>query len=508
MDPVQVSFLTGPSDCNPAAFVVLCESAGSKPRIALPGRKKLFTETDMQTSKQEAKLHHALITVLFMASVMFTSLVLLHAGPKVPLVLGCLAAGLTAWHLGYTWEEILGGMIDGISGSIEAILILLLIGMLVGSWIAAGTVPALICLGLRLVSARVFLPATMLICLVVAFAIGSWGTVGTIGLAFMGIGLALKVPAPLTAGAIVSGSYMGEVISPLSDATNLASASVGESVLPVVKKMLPAAMTAGVISFVIFAAQGLRLSPSVDADSLVEQNIRPLLESLHSQFRISPLCLLPAAVIIFCIILRIPAIPSMLSGALAGMLTAIFLQGKGAGDVFSCACSGYVSASGNDTVDQLLSAGGLDGMLEPVSIILLAMAFGGIMIRSRQMEALVRPVSEHLRTAGSLSAAAVITCALMNIILPDQYLAISMPGQMYAGSFDRKHLSRSQLGAVILGGGAVTSPLVPWNTCGIYCMSILSVHPLVYAPCAYFSLILPAVTVLFWALQGRKHSES
>ena len=185
--------------------------------------------------KREAKLYHALITVGVMAVIMFTAIVLFDATPHIPLVLGCLAAGLVAVSLGYSWEEILEGMIEGITDSLEAILILLLIGVLVGAWIAAGTVPTMICYGLKLVSPGIFLPATMLICLLTAFAIGSWGTVGTIGLAFMGIGLALDIPAPLVAGSVISGAYMGEVISPLSDATNLAAAVAGENVFRIVK---------------------------------------------------------------------------------------------------------------------------------------------------------------------------------------------------------------------------------------------------------------------------------
>ncbi|MBQ7370407.1 MAG: hypothetical protein IJW67_00750, partial [Blautia sp.] len=161
------------------------------------------------SEKRTPKLQHALITVGFMIVVMFISIVVFQISPHIPLVFGCMAAGLVSWYLGYTWDEILEGMIEGITNSLEAILILLLIGMLVGSWIAGGTVPTMICFGLQIVSLSVFLPATMLICLMVAFVIGSWGTVGTIGLALMGIGLALQIPGPLVAGVVISGAYMG-----------------------------------------------------------------------------------------------------------------------------------------------------------------------------------------------------------------------------------------------------------------------------------------------------------
>jgi NhaC family Na+:H+ antiporter len=210
------------------------------------------------------------------------------------------------------------------------------------------------------------------------------------------------------------------------------------------------------------------------------------------------------AVVIICILAKLPAIPSMLAGSLAGALIAIFVQGKGAGEVLSCACSGFVSSSGNEMIDRLLSAGGLQAMMESVSIIILAMSFGGIMRKTGQMEALVRPVTSRLRRDGSLSAAVVLTCFLMNFVLPDQYLSISMPGQIYADSFDRRGISRERLGAVILGGGAVTSPLVPWNTCGIYCMTMLSVPTFAYAPFVFFGLLLPVVTILFSCFTHRR----
>ena len=452
--------------------------------------------------KKEAKLYHALIPVAVMAVIMFAAVVLFDSTPHIPLVLGCLTAGLVAVRLGYNWNEILEGMIEGITDSLEAILILLLIGMLVGSWIAAGTVPTMIYYGLKIVSPGIFLPATMLICLLVAFTIGSWGTVGTIGLAFLGIGLALDIPAPLTAGAVISGAYMGEVVSPLSDATNLAAAVVGENVLRIVRRILPAALTGGLISLALYTLYGLRFAGG--STGVVESSIHPLLEGLRGHFRITPAALLPMALVVVCILRRLPAIPSMLAGGLFGMLQGLFLQGLTAGDVFTYAYFGYVSRTGHEMLDTLLSAGGMEGMLEPISVILIAMAFGGIMKKTRQMEALVRPVISRLRTAGGMGALTVLSCVFMNAVLPDQYLGISMPGQMYGQAYDERGMSRSRLGATLLGGGAVTSPLIPWNTCGIYCMSILAVRPAAYAPYAFYGMILPVVTIAAGFVSGKR----
>ena len=185
------------------------------------------------------------------------------------------------------------------------------------------------------------------------------------------------------------------------------------------------------------------------------------------------------------------------------MLMALILQRRDPGSVINCACSGYVSESGIPLVDELLTAGGLEGMLEPVSIILIAMSFGGIMKKSRQMDALVYPIVSRLHTAGQMTALTVVTCFFMNVILPDQYLSISMPGQMYESAAARLGISKEKMAATLLGGGAVTSPLVPWNTCGIYCMTILGISPVRYAPYAFSGMLLPVITILLSIRKSR-----
>lgn len=454
--------------------------------------------------KKEAKLYHALITVVLMIIIMFTAIVKYNAEPQIPLVFGCLIAGLVSLWIGYSWEEILEGMIAGITNSLEAVLILMLIGMLVGSWIACGTVPTMIYYGLMIVSPKIFLPATMLISLLVAVAIGSWGTVGTIGLAFMGIGIALNIPAHLVAGAVISGAYMGEIVSPLSDATNLTAAVVGEDIFKIVKRVLISGIIVAVIAVVMYAVVGMKYAGGNAAE--VQANIQPLLENISAQFDISPLALVPMVIMIICIFLKLPAIASMLIGSIAGMIGAVLMQGADIGEVLSCAFSGYVSQSGNEMIDNLLTAGGMEEMLNSISIIIIAMSFGGIMQHTKQMEALVKPVVSRLKSEGSLGLATVLTGIGMNIILPDQYLGISMPGQMYSEEYEHRKIEKDKLATTLLGGGAVTSPLIPWNTCGIYCMTILGVAPLRYAPYAFFCLIMPIVTIIMDWIDGiRNH---
>ena len=457
-----------------------------------------------ERAHREVKIYHALIPVAVVAVTVFCAIVLFDTGPQIPLTFGCLAAGLVAAHLGFAWEEILQGMIRGITESLEAVLILLMIGMLAGSWIAAGTVPTLIWYGLHLVNAGAFLPAAMGVCALVAFAIGSWGTVGTMGLAFMGIGISLGIPVPLAAGAVISGAYMGEVISPLSDATNLAAAVAGENVFSIVKRILPKAAAAGILSVILYTAAGIRCGAG--GAEAVSGGIAPMLESLETNFHITPLAFLPFALVLVCIIRKVPAIPSMLFGAMAGMAEAVLLQKASPGSVLSCAYSGYVCESGNTLMDDLFTAGGMESMLEAVCVILIAMAFGGIMKETRQMDALVKPLFSGIRRAGALKGLTVITCFLMNAVLPDQYLAISMPGQMYGDEYQRRGISRTELGAVLLGGGAVTSPLIPWNTCGVYCSTILQVKTASYLRYSFYGIILPLIVIGAGLISHRKET--
>ncbi len=446
---------------------------------------------------RRTRFRQAFISIASMVVLIFTCVVGFGSEPQVPLVFGTLVAGLVASWIGYTWDEMLEGMVEGIVPSIEAILILLLIGMLVGVWIASGTVPTMIFYGLHLISGRFFLVTTTLICTVVSLAIGSWGTLGTVGLAFMGIGLALNVPAPMVAGCIVSGAYCGEIISPLSDATNLTAAVVGRSVFDIMKRTLGLALVALALTEAAYLVLGLGFDGG--QSGAISANIDPILSGLTSAFTISPICLTPMLVMVGCIVAKLPAIPSMLLGIISGMLVAWGVQDAGMSVVIDSCFEGYVSASGNELIDQLLTAGGMMSMTNAVTIVLIAMAFGGLMERTGQMRALVGPLMMRINSTAAMTAVTVASCVAMNVVLPDQFLGISVPGQMFSEEYDRRGMTHVDLGRTLLAGGAVTSPLIPWNTCGIYCSSILGVGAMSYAPYAFLSLGLPVLMVLYAA---------
>ncbi len=448
----------------------------------------------MPSKHKATQFHHALISVCSMAAIVLACVVGFGGEPQVALVFGCAIAGIVAAVCGYSWDEILEGLVKGIVPSLEAVLILLLIGMLIGVWIAAGTVPALIYYGLQIINARFFLVAAFVICTIVSFPIGSWGAVGTVGLAFMGIGLSLGLPAPLVAGAIISGSYFGGNVSPLSDSDNLVAAIVNRSVFDVVRAVTPASYISFAIAAILYTVVGLQIGGDGAAD--VAASIQPLLSGLSDAFAITPIALAPLVIMVACIALKVPAIPSMLIGAVVGMVVAVPLQGESLASLVNISFAGYESSTGFEVLDGLLSAGGLSSMMNTISIIVIAMAYGGLMQSTGQMQALISPMVRHIKRKGSLRALTVVSCVFMNAVLPDQYLGISVPGQMYAEEFDKRGVDRGDLGTCLLAGAGATSPLIPWNTCGIYCAGLLGIGAMSYLTSSFFCLLFPVVTIV------------
>lgn len=457
--------------------------------------------TDKEVSSlKPVRFIYPVISLVILIVAMVYTVVFHDGGPQIPLVVGCVAAGAVAMIIGYRWNQIIEFMIKGVSQSIEALLILLLIGILVGVWIASGTVPSMVYYGLGILSAKFFLPAAVLICGIVSFAIGAWGTLGTVGIALMGIGVALGLPAPMVAGCIISGSYFGDAVSPLSDATNLCAAVVGRDVFAVVKiRIVPVLLSFG-LAVVLYLVVGMVLS-SEGGD--VSASVEPLRQDLASVYNITPWCLIPMAVIIICILAKVPAIPSMIAGIITGIIVAMLAQGAALADLLMIGVDGNVSETDVELLDTLLTAGGTASMMNTISIIFIAMAFGGIMQRSGQMQALVAPIVNRIKAFSVMNGFTVICCVLMNIVLPDQYLGMSVPGQMLQEEYDKRGYSRVMLSTGMVGG-AVSSALIPWNTCGIYCLTVLGISALQYATCAYFNLVCIAMIIIWGFFAARK----
>lgn len=452
--------------------------------------------------KRDFPLSLALCSLGLTVVLMIVCLAIFHTVPQIPLLFGCAVAAGVGLIRGCKPRDIATGVIQSIRRSLEAICILLLIGALIGVWIAAGVVPAMVYYGLQIISPRWFLVGAMFVCAMISMVLGSWGTAGTVGLAFMGMAHAMGVPLPLTAGAVISGSYVGDKLSPLADTTNLAAAVAEEKIFTCIRHIFKISAPLFLLSLGIYGLLGLQY----DGEAVQAGQLADIIRVLEDSFRIEPLCLLPLLILLVCMLIRIPAIPSLAAGILSGGIYGLLAQHRSVSDLLRCVLRGYVSHSDNTIVDELLSAGGIMSMWYTVSIVLLAMSLGGIMEQTGQMDALVSPLLKRARGFAPLMTATVLTSVCTNILLPDQYIAITLPGRMYASAFDQRGFRRKDLALSIGVGGALTSALVPWNTCGTFMAGILGVSTLHYLPFAFYNWAMPLAVVVYAVFhQKRKH---
>lgn len=418
-----------------------------------------------------------------------------HSIPvPIPLIAATAVAAIIAWRQGLAWRAIEESFLRGIMLALGACLILIVIGILIGTWILGGVVPTMVYFGLKLISPSVFLVATCGICAIVSLASGSsWATAGTVGVAMIGVGSGLGVPLPMVAGAIVSGAYFGDKMSPLSDTTNLAAAVAGTDLFSHVRHMGYTTLPALAIALLIYGLLGRRF-----ADGQMDtKGVTEILATLDANFTISPWLLVVPGIVLLLVIKRMPALPALVIGAVAGGVCAIAVQGAAVSQVLLVSNDGYTAATGVPAVDELLTRGGLASMFPTLAIIITAMCFGGIMERSGMLESLAGVILQFAKSTGSLIAATLGTCVGMNIIAPDQYLSIVVPGRMYRDAYKRAGLHPKNLSRALEDAGTLTSPLIPWNTCGAYMTATLGVFSLAYLPYAFLNLICPLISLIY-----------
>lgn len=456
--------------------------------------------------KREAKLWEALLPVIATILILMWSVLteqklggLTFFGwgqdVHIPLVFGALiTAGMAVVRLGYTWKEIEEGIISSIAGTMQAIIILAIIGMIIGTWIQGGIVPTLIFYGLKILSPGIFLIATCLLCCVVSLATGSsWTTAGTVGIALMGVGAGLNIPAAMTAGAIISGAYFGDKMSPLSDTTNLAPAMAGANLFDHVKHMVYTTGTSMVIALVGFGILGTRYA----GQALDTTAINEILGLMSSNFVITPwLLLVPLAVIIM-VAMKVPAIPGLFAGTLLGGLAGILIQKKPISAVLEAMQYGVTSETGNTVLDELLTRGGLQSMMWTISLIMCALTFGGILEKTGMLEVIAQRILRFAKSTGSLVTATILTSIFTNVLAGDQYLSIVLPGKMYKEEFHKRGLAPRNLSRCLEDAGTLTSPLVPWNTCGATMTTYLGVPTIDYLPYCFLNLVNPLVSIVF-----------
>ncbi len=447
-----------------------------------------------QPAQREIKLGVALIPVLFLIGALALVISVYHLSPHMPLIAAAgVAAGVAMLH-GISWKEVQDGMVHGITLAMSAILILMVVGTMIGTWILGGVVPAMIFYGLKVLSPGIFLVATMIICSIVSLGTGSsWSTAGTVGVALIGVGSALGIPLPIVAGAIISGAYFGDKMSPLSDTTNLAPAVAGTDVFSHVRHMVYTTVPSYTIALVIYGIIGMRYA----GGHLDTSGIDVMLQTMQDTFIVHPALLLPPALIIVMVVKKIPPLPALLGGTVLGGILAVLMQSNTLADVVAAAHSGYVSQTGVPAVDDLLTRGGLMSMMETVALIMCALCFGGIMERTGMLEVIARSLLKMVKGTGSLVAVTIFSCIGMNAVASDQYIAIVIPGRMYKNAYEKQRLHPKNLSRALEDAGTLTSPLIPWNSCGAFMGATLGVNPLLYLPYAFMNLLNPVVSIFY-----------
>jgi NhaC family Na+:H+ antiporter len=448
----------------------------------------------MDEKNNQIPLHVALIPVVFLVGILFLAIGFLKQDPHIPLICASAVAAIIAVIYKFTWKETLDGMLHGINLAMGAILILIVIGTLIGTWMLGGIVPTMIYYGLTILSPGIFLAASLLICSIVSLGTGSsWSTAGTVGVALIAVGKGLGIPAPLVAGAIISGAYFGDKMSPLSDTTNLAPAVAGTDVFTHIRHMIYTTVPSYAISLIAFSLIGLKYA----GRSMDTGNIDIILSTIKANFNVHPVLLLAPVLVIAMVIKRIPPLPALLGGTALGGIVALVFQSSTLTNVFQAAQSGYISETGVKMVDDLLSRGGLLNMMSTVALIICALSFGGIMEKTGMLSTIARALLKRVKRPGSLIATTIFSSIGMNILASDQYMAIVIPGRMYKNAYEQMGLHPKNLSRCLEDSATLTSPLIPWNTCGAFMGATLGVYPLLYLPFAFLNLLNPLISIFY-----------
>ncbi|NLR92902.1 Na+/H+ antiporter NhaC [Flammeovirga agarivorans] len=471
----------------------------------------------MSSQQKQPSLLESIIPIIFLVILLGANVMVfgddgLAGSNQIALLLATAVVGIIAFfRLKMSFDTLMNGVVDSISAAMSSILILLMIGALSGAWLLSGIVPAMVYYGLQILNPTIFLVATVIICAIVSVATGSsWSTIATVGIALLGIGKALGMPEGLVAGAIISGAYFGDKMSPLSDTTNLAPAVAGTDLFTHIRYMVYTTLPSFTIASILFLIIGFGYDSEISQD-----NVKSVLVALDKAFYISPVLFVVPAIVVFMIIKKVPALPALFVGTLTGAIIGIFLQPTAvtviAGGetgwqatymVFMKAMyEGFSIESDNQIVSELLGSSGMAGMLGTIWLIIVAMGFGGAMEVTGMLEKITSTIIKNVTSETGLFASVAGTCIFFNTTASDQYLSIVVPGKMYAEAFKEKGLAPENLSRTLEDTATVTSVLVPWNTCGVAQSSVLGVATMAYLPYCFFNLLSPIMTVLFAAFK-------
>ncbi len=411
----------------------------------------------------------------------------------IPLLAAAVIASLFGIYFGYTWADLQKGIFDSVSRINVAIFILLLVGALIGVWILAGTIPTIIYWGLKLISPSAFLATSYLLCIIASVMTGSsFGTMGTLGIALLGIGQTLGYPLPLVVGAIVSGSYFGDKMSPTSSSTNIASSVCEVDLFTHIGSMMWTTIPAAVVSVIFYALMGMHYSGIITAG-----NIPLILQTIKSTFNLSLWTLIPPIGLLILAYRRFPAVPLLAVCIAAGAILAWLLQGKTMLAIGNSMVAGYVGKSTLPALDNLLNRGGINSTQGTIMLLISAVTLGGILETTKVLEVLVEATLKWAKNTGRLIIAVLFASYLMTIGTGSQSVAMIIPGRAYASVFKERGLNMKVLSRTVEDGGCLATPLIPWSVHGFYILGILGISAWKYAPYAIFNWIVPVFSIIY-----------
>lgn len=409
------------------------------------------------------------------------------------LIIGLVIVCFATRRLGYSFDEMIQMMVNGLSRSMSALFIFIMIGAVIGSWMEAGTVPALIYYGLKLLSPKIFLPAGLIICSIMSVACGtSWGTLGTVGVALIGIGESLGMPLPLVAGMIVSGACFGDKMSPISETTNLAPISAEADLYDHIRAMMYTTIPTFIICLVAYTLLGFKYGGS----SMDLSQVKIIQDTLTANFNISIIVLLPVVVTLGLSLMKYPALIAMTAGVFTGGLVAVIFQGSTLANILNVVNYGFKIDTGILLVDKLLNRGGIQGMMWTLSMSLIIIGLGGILDEAGYLPVMVEKMTKVIKKPASLVTAAIATTFGNCMATGDSYMPIILTGKLYGRAFDKAGIARSMLSRCSEEGGTLAVPIIPWSVTAGFFSGTLGVSCADYAPYALLNWINPLLSIV------------
>lgn len=458
--------------------------------------------------KKELTIGMSVIPIVALIISAALSIFIWKAGMHFPLIIGVIFAAFVAKLGGWDWDEIQNMMVRGVSRALPAVFILLIIGMIVGSWIASGVIPTIIYYGLSILKPELFVPLVALITGIVSVTLGSsFTSIATIGLAFMVIGEGLGFAPGLVAGAVISGAYFGDKLSPVSDTTNIAPAMAETDLFSHIKHMLWDTLPAFFLSIVLYWIVSNSGAAGAGADANVIDTMK---SGLNDLFIIHPLLLFMPVLTIVLMVLRTPAIPALMGVSLLGGLLAIFVQGTSVSSIIQIMTSGFTVDSGVKALDSLLNRGGMMSMLGTVGLLIIATSLGGILEETGSFEVLTRKMMAKVNSAGTLISSTILSTFVVAFASGAQFLAIILPARTFVKKYKDMGIDTKNLSRCVEAAGTVGINLVPWGVPAVFAASILSVSPGEFIPYSFFVFLVPLINIVFgftgWTISKKNYN--